>query len=72
MSVKNPTADDARGVAWWNSCDEAVRRYWLELAKSSRPVDAWRKYKQVRKVQRDLGETTPPARGTSMPRRRLP
>lgn len=45
MSEYEPTDDDIRGMKWWNSQPESERRYWLNVAKSARPVDAWRAYK---------------------------
>ncbi|WP_018869532.1 hypothetical protein [Thioalkalivibrio sp. ALgr3] len=39
-------ADDPRGMAWWNGLTRQERREWLERAKSARPVDAWRAFRQ--------------------------
>lgn len=42
-----PSDDDRDGMAWWNDQDERTRAYWLSVADSARPVDAWRAYKRV-------------------------
>jgi hypothetical protein len=41
-----PTEDEAEMVSWWNALDEQMRRCWLNLAKSARPVDAWAEHKR--------------------------
>lgn len=41
--------DDAeKGMAWWNTLSESDRLYWLELANSACPADAWEWFKQAR------------------------
>lgn len=37
-------ADALMGVAWFNGLSRAERAYWLELAGSARPADAWRAF----------------------------
>ena len=37
-------ADALVGVAWFNGLSRAERAYWLELAGSARPADAWRAF----------------------------
>jgi len=45
MNTKTvPSKDDAAGMEWWNNATHQERRYWLDVAKSARPVDAWRAY----------------------------
>lgn len=36
------------GIAWWNSIDDRARAYWLEMAKSAAPVDAYKAWLQYR------------------------
>lgn len=38
-------ADAAAGMAWWNSLTALERAWWLELAQSATPADAWKAYK---------------------------
>ena len=42
-----PTADEVAGMAWWNSQTELVREFWLRVANSARPADAWTAYRFV-------------------------
>lgn len=44
---ESPSIDDLAGMAWWNSMSESDRLYWLALAKSAAPVDAWERFKRV-------------------------
>lgn len=39
-----PPAAETTGIAWWNRLSEAQRAYWLRVAGSARPVDAYRAY----------------------------
>jgi hypothetical protein len=39
------TADDVRGMAWFNALAEAERAEWLRRADSAVPADAWAAYK---------------------------
>jgi hypothetical protein len=32
------------GMAWWNGLTPTRRRYWLDVAGSARPADAWRAF----------------------------
>lgn len=41
-----PSSDDFRGMAWWNGLTRSERSFWLALAGSARPVDAWHRFKQ--------------------------
>jgi hypothetical protein len=45
---REPTADEASGIAWWNSLSESMRAYWCELAKSYIAADAWAYFKTTR------------------------
>jgi hypothetical protein len=49
--ARKPTADDVRGMAWFNGLSEQRRAYWLQCAGSSRPVDAWRHFNLCREVE---------------------
>ena len=40
-------ADEAAGMAWWNSKTDSVREFWLRVANSARPADAWAAYRFV-------------------------
>jgi hypothetical protein len=42
---RKPTVDDLAGMSWFNSISEERRAYWLQRARSSRPVDAWHYYR---------------------------
>ncbi|MGH8226694.1 MAG: hypothetical protein ACREU3_02125 [Steroidobacteraceae bacterium] len=37
-------ADAEAGIAWWNRLTPARRTYWLEVAGSAVPADAWRAF----------------------------
>ncbi|BCH04936.1 hypothetical protein MesoLj131b_69350 (plasmid) [Mesorhizobium sp. 131-2-5] len=43
---REPTPDEAVGMAWWNSLSEPDRAAWLTRAGSARPADAWAAYKR--------------------------
>lgn len=32
------------GMTWWNNLTEEMRRYWLSVAGSAVPADAWLAY----------------------------
>lgn len=40
-------ADEAAGMAWWNSQTDLVREFWLRVANSVRAADAWAAYRFV-------------------------
>ena len=42
--LRSPTVSEQVGMAWWNRLSEAERAYWLRVANSARPVDAYRAY----------------------------
>ena len=44
------------GIAWFNRLTRAERRYWLDVAGSARPVDAFRAY-QRRDDERPLAHS---------------
>lgn len=44
------------GMAWWNRLTKSQRRYWLDVAGSARPVDAYRAY-QRRDDERPLARS---------------
>jgi len=43
---REPTADEAAGIAWWNSIPERQRAFWLELTHSGSAAEAWTEYKR--------------------------
>lgn len=45
---REPTTDEAAGIAWWNSLPETMRLYWCELAGTYVAVDAWAYFKRAR------------------------
>jgi hypothetical protein len=47
LPAAHQTADEVRGMTWWNGLDEADRRFWLRAALSAVPADAWTYYKRV-------------------------
>ena len=52
MPTLRPSADllDAmQGIAWFNSLTPTERRYWLNVASSAVPVDAWAVHKRARR-----------------------
>jgi hypothetical protein len=38
------TSDAVKGIAWWNRLTEKNRYYWMVVAGSAVPADAWRAY----------------------------
>jgi len=42
-----PPEDPHVGMTWWNGISEGDRAYWLETAKSARPVDARQAYRDA-------------------------
>ncbi|MDO5693663.1 MAG: hypothetical protein Q4G70_14515 [Pseudomonadota bacterium] len=42
---REPTEDERRGMEWWNAASELQREFWLRVASSARPADAWAAYK---------------------------
>lgn len=45
------TLDAESGMAWWNSLSESDRRYWLDMARTACPADAWANFKRAEKVR---------------------
>ncbi len=43
---RDPTPDEATGMAWWNHITEEQRAHWLSVAGSARPADAWTAFKE--------------------------
>lgn len=43
---REPTADEAAGIAWWNALTEAERAKWLAETGTAVPADAWAAYKR--------------------------
>ena len=52
--ARKPTADDIAGMAWWNSLTEQRRAYWLSVARTSSPRQAWDYYKLCREVEEEI------------------
>lgn len=48
--------DPQAGMTWWNDCSEPERGYWLAVAKSAVPADAWAAY-QLAEAHADAEET---------------
>ncbi len=46
---REPTADELRGIAWWNSLTEDLRLVWLNLSKGDSVAEAWAYYKSLTK-----------------------
>jgi len=40
--------DALEGIVWWNSLSEVDRAFWLRMAFSAVPADAWALYKKNR------------------------
>jgi hypothetical protein len=38
---RKPTISEQVGMAWWNRLTEHERAYWLRVAYSARPADAY-------------------------------
>jgi hypothetical protein len=38
---------DLQGISWWNGLDEKDRAYWLTVAGSAVPADAWQAWLQA-------------------------
>jgi hypothetical protein len=45
------TEDERAGIEWWNGSTEEQRRYWLRVACSAVPADAWVAYKAAMSQQ---------------------
>lgn len=43
---REPTSNEAAGIAWWNALTETERAKWLAQAGSAVPADAWAAYKR--------------------------
>jgi len=41
-----PQEDPEIGVTWWNSMTEQTRAYWLAIAASAVPADAWHAFRR--------------------------
>lgn len=42
------TADEAKGMAWWNGLDDEARAYWMRKAgDTGRAADAWEAFKST-------------------------
>lgn len=46
LSSTDALADALAGMAWWNALSRFDRAYWLGVADSAVPADAWRAYQQ--------------------------
>ena len=44
LRAQRNVADALVGMAWWNGLTPTRRRYWLDVAGSARPADAWRAF----------------------------
>lgn len=42
---REPTPDEAMGMAWWNSLSERQRLFWLDQAGTAVPADAYAAFK---------------------------
>jgi hypothetical protein len=40
------TDDAQRGIEWWNRLAETQREFWLQVADSATPADAWVAYQE--------------------------
>jgi len=45
VTHREPTADEAAGISWWNGLTSGTRRHWLNVSNSATPADAWTAYK---------------------------
>lgn len=55
MAERQPTEDDAAGMAWWNALPERDRKHWLRAAGSAVAADAWALFKQWEPVTQQAG-----------------
>ena len=39
------TTSEKKGMEWWSHIEPAQRAYWLDIAASAEPADAWAAYK---------------------------
>lgn len=46
-----PTPDEEAGMIWWNSLDRIERGYWLALANTAIPAEAWECFKRAELVE---------------------
>lgn len=42
---REPTDDEAAGIAWWNALPDAERALWLARAATAVPAQAWAAHK---------------------------
>jgi len=45
MEISKATKTKDEDIKRWNNQPERERQYWLTIAHSSRPIDAWRAFK---------------------------
>ena len=44
LEAERSPAEALVGMSWWNGLTPTRRRYWLDVAGSARPADAWRAF----------------------------
>jgi hypothetical protein len=45
--MREPSADETAGIAWWNALTEEQRAHWLREAKTAIVAEAWAYYQHV-------------------------
>lgn len=52
---KEPTDDEALGMAWWNSLPDRARALWLQRVGTAVVADAWALFKAEPGISFDIG-----------------
>ena len=56
MSERAPTDDEAAGIAWWNSLDQAERGHWLHKTVAGTAAEAWEAFKASQEEGENMGK----------------
>ncbi|GEM_PF-2821244 len=59
METREATKTNNADVERWNNQSKRERQYWLTLANSARPIDAWRVFKRFKHTEIDPKSWTP-------------
>jgi len=53
MEASEATKTNDEDIERWHNQSERERQYWLTIANSSRPIDAWRVFKRFKHTEID-------------------
>lgn len=51
MDERMATSDEVKGMEWWNGLTEEDRDFWLRVAGSAVPADAWSFFKHQEGIE---------------------